>query len=197
MIGLYFCTTSLQLLSMGTEDHEDDIRTRKLIEYIILFGISIWLGVAFACFVLYNGKYLELTQMIVGSLCDVTSILYFAAPLSTVKDVIVNKDASSLYVPTIFVNFLNGLMWFFYGLLGNPDMNVWIPNGLGAVLAALQLLLAFCYRNAKPSQFLPVHVDDLAESLLENKLRNNHMSPASSPHRGARAGGRSDNTRLI
>jgi hypothetical protein len=202
VIGLFFCTTSLQLLALndgGTsgvqegamdkysmnssslgsnvisgggqtecDDNEfdeaaDNAHTRSLIEKLLLGGISMWLIVSFVLFILFHGRYEETTQLVVGSLCDCTAILYFAAPMSTMREVIRNKDSSSLYAPTIFVNLLNGLMWFFYGLIGVPDKNVWIPNGLGAVLSVIQLILAFVYRNPNAGvgvgKYSSIHTD--------------------------------------
>jgi hypothetical protein len=214
VIGLFFCTTSLQLLSlnsqstgenmkykrndtyasssnnsvMNTDNGDDDEfdeaadneHTRKLIEYILLGGIVVWLSVGFVLFILLNGRYIQKTRLIVGSLCDVTALLYFAAPMSTMREVIRSKDSSSLYAPTIFINLLNGLMWFFYGLIGVPDMNVWIPNGIGAVMAAIQLILAFVYRNREGTtvgKYSSIHTD----LLISDKARSPSPARGRSP----------------
>ncbi|KAJ4760532.1 Bidirectional sugar transporter SWEET [Rhynchospora pubera] len=74
---------------------------------------------------------------IVGILCVIFGTAMYAFPLSIM---------SVKYMPFFLslVSFLNGLCWTAYSLL-RFDLHILIPNGLGALLAAVQLILYFIY----------------------------------------------------
>eukprot|EP00253_Pinus_taeda_P007438 PITA_07438 len=86
---------------------------------------------------------------------------------------LVIKTKSVKYMPfflSLFV-FLCGTSWFIFGLLGN-DPFVYIPNGVGSLLGAMQLILYAVYKewrkkNAKTSS-PPVQED--------GKARVEHMT---------------------
>ncbi|KAL9992240.1 putative SWEET sugar transporter [Helianthus debilis subsp. tardiflorus] len=71
---------------------------------------------------------------------------------------------------SLFV-FLCGTSWFIFGLLGN-DPFVYVSNGFGSVLGALQLILYAIYRNNKGEKGgKPAETKDGGSS-MEMGLRN-------------------------
>ena len=71
-------------------------------------------------------------------------LVYYAAPLTTVKEVILTRNSRSLYLPLAVANTVNGSAWFVYGIaLSDPYLMA--PNGVGALLGALQLVLIFAF----------------------------------------------------
>ena len=85
-------------------------------------------------------------QAVFGMLANALLVLYYSAPLSTLAKVISTRSAASLHAPLCFMNGFNGLMWTAYGL-AVADPFVWAINGLGAVLAAVQLMLVGVFRG--------------------------------------------------
>ncbi|KAJ4813000.1 Bidirectional sugar transporter SWEET [Rhynchospora pubera] len=82
---------------------------------------------------------------IVGILCVIFVTAMYASPLSIMKLVIQMKSVKYMPFFLSLVSFLiNGLCWTAYSLL-RFDLHILIPNGLGALLAAVQLILYFIY----------------------------------------------------
>lgn len=87
-------------------------------------------------------------QMVIGICCDFFTILYYGAPLNTMAKVIRERDSSSLFPPLIVVNMVASSMWTVYGAAIN-NINVFLPNVIGASLAALQLILIVVFYKTK------------------------------------------------
>jgi len=90
----------------------------------------------------------EIRKLFCGFIFAVFSISMYGSPLSVMRLVI--KTKSVKYMPfflSLFV-FLCGTSWFIFGLLGN-DPFVYVPNGSGSALGALQLILYFTYKDWK------------------------------------------------
>ncbi|KAL0314404.1 UNVERIFIED_CONTAM: Bidirectional sugar transporter SWEET1 [Sesamum angustifolium] len=87
-------------------------------------------------------------QLLCGFAATVFSIIMYASPLSVMRMVIKTKSVEYMpFLLSLFV-FLCGTSWFIYGLIGN-DKFLYIPNGFGCVLGAMQLILYAIYRNNK------------------------------------------------
>jgi len=87
-------------------------------------------------------------KLFCGFAAAIFSICMYASPLSIMRTVI--KTKSVKYMPfflSLFV-FLCGTSWFIYCLLGN-DPFVSVPNGVGSVLGAMQLILYAVYKDWK------------------------------------------------
>ena len=67
-------------------------------------------------------------------------MIYYAAPLSTVVEVLRRRDARSLHWPSCTMNFVNGLCWTAYGW-AIKDYFILGPNAAGMVMAAFQIAL--------------------------------------------------------
>lgn len=79
-------------------------------------------------------------------------LCYYAAPLSTMAEVLRSRSSASLYAPTSAMNTLNGLLWVAYGTaVGDPFIAV--PNAIGATFGVVQLGLiqAFPAKRSSPS----------------------------------------------
>jgi len=82
---------------------------------------------------------------VIGILCCVSSLAYYAAPLSSVIQIIRTSDASSIYLPTVVINFVNAFCWFIYGILGVHDLIIWLPTIIGALLAISEITIKLFY----------------------------------------------------
>jgi solute carrier family 50 protein (sugar transporter) len=141
IISLGCCQSALMLLSKKDASKEEH-SIKEIVEKIVLCAVAFWVTIALIALIL-SGE--NPSQSLVGIICDVVSISYYMAPLSTLYKVIKTRDASSLYAPTICANLLNAAMWTIYGLASTRDPLLWVPNGIGALLAISQLSVISYY----------------------------------------------------
>jgi uncharacterized protein with PQ loop repeat len=80
-------------------------------------------------------------------LCDVCCVC--CAGLTTLVEIIRERDSSSLYAPTVLVNLANATLWTIYGIFAINDVNVWVPNAVGIVLSFIQLFLCGIFPRKK------------------------------------------------
>ncbi|KAL6848854.1 hypothetical protein ACP4OV_021437 [Aristida adscensionis] len=118
---------------------------------------------AFAAGVLLGARTHERRSLIVGSLCVFFGTLMYAAPLTIMRQVITTKSVEYMPFTLSLVSFLNGICWTTYALI-RFDIFITIPNGMGALLGAGQLILYFCYYRSTPkggkTVELPVTIGD-------------------------------------
>ncbi|CAB3406310.1 unnamed protein product [Caenorhabditis bovis] len=110
-----------------------------------------------------------------GIVCLTLNIADFAAPLAGLRVVIRRCATSTLPLPLCIANFMVSSEWFLYGLLKN-DFYLIFPNGVGSLLAFIQLML-FVVLPRKPGQRAPIirvwmwlkneKVDDAKEIVAE------------------------------
>ena len=146
ILGIVLCLTAVHILeqSDGKMSGRDQV-IRLRVEGILVFCASLWIAVSFVTgFILRDEKFSELRVFFVGLLCDVSTLLFYAAPLVNISEVIKMQDASSLYAPAIAVNLLSSLLWFFYGLMGVNEVVVWVPSAAGILLCVIELFIC-CY----------------------------------------------------
>lgn len=87
-------------------------------------------------------------KLFCGLAATIFSIIMYASPLSIIRLVIKTKSVEFMpFFLSLFV-FLCGTSWFIYGLLGK-DIFIFVPNGFGCGLGAIQLILYFIYRKHK------------------------------------------------
>ncbi|KAJ4455296.1 putative solute carrier family 50 (sugar transporter) [Paratrimastix pyriformis] len=107
---------------------------------------------------------------IIGKMAMAGSIALFAAPLVAMGQVIRARSCASMSLPLLLAALLSSHSWFFYGLL-KPDLNIWLPNGIGSGLNWIQAILF--------AVFLPM---DIKRKRAMKKLsEQNPTSPVSSP----------------
>jgi len=75
-------------------------------------------------------------------------LIYYAAPLSVIAEVLRTRSSARLYWPLSVMSCVNGSLWVAYGLAVG-DAFIWAPNAVGAAFGVLQLGLIGAY-PAKP-----------------------------------------------
>jgi uncharacterized protein with PQ loop repeat len=91
-------------------------------------------------------------------------VFYFLAPLSTLWQVIRQRDSSSLVLPLSVMVIINGSLWSTYGIVALNDPFVWAPNVFGATLGVVQVFLKLTIPS-HPNQCAPIFID-VSEVLL-------------------------------
>ncbi|KAH0975536.1 hypothetical protein GBA52_017435 [Prunus armeniaca] len=118
------------------------IRTVVGIIEVIFFVIVVFV-------VLYCFHTTKRRSLIVGIICIVFNILMYASPLTIMKMVIKTKSVKYMPFYLSLASLLNGVVWVVYALL-KFDINMLIPNGLGAISGVIQLILyATFYRTTR------------------------------------------------
>jgi uncharacterized protein with PQ loop repeat len=87
-------------------------------------------------------------QLIVGVVTNGILIFFYGAPLSTVLRILRDRTTNSLHIPTMILNTLNGTFWMCYGIAVD-DYFVYAPNGIGACLGGVQIVLSFIFPRSK------------------------------------------------
>ncbi|KAJ7557798.1 hypothetical protein O6H91_04G010700 [Diphasiastrum complanatum] len=67
------------------------------------------------------------------------------------KLVITTKSVEYMPFLLSLASFVNGLIWTSYAFLGRLDVFIIVPNGIGSLLGALQLVIYFIYYK-KPTE---------------------------------------------
>ncbi|XP_042434843.1 bidirectional sugar transporter SWEET5-like [Zingiber officinale] len=104
-----------------------------------------------ATLVLHFAHTHEKRSFIVGILCIIFGICMYVSPLSVMKLVIQTKSVEYMPFTLSLVSFLNGICWTTYSFLPF-DINLFIPNGMGALFAFAQLVLYGCYYKSTPKK---------------------------------------------
>eukprot|EP00897_Mesotaenium_endlicherianum_P004810 jgi/Mesen1/4357/ME000022S03646 len=86
---------------------------------------------------------------VVGVVSDVVTIFMYASPLVAMRLVIVTRSVEFMPFFLSFNAFANGVVWSVYAIYVR-DIYLLIPNSVGALLGAGQLVLYGCYHNASP-----------------------------------------------
>ncbi|KAG4087212.1 hypothetical protein H8356DRAFT_1433846 [Neocallimastix lanati (nom. inval.)] len=100
---------------------------------------------------------------ILGFISSISTIVMFGFPISTLKKVITTKNNSSLSIKPIIILLISSALWTLYGYV-IKDNFVCIPNGLGCLLAVVQLLIYKLYSKREYSlpqntiQMTPFHM---------------------------------------
>jgi solute carrier family 50 protein (sugar transporter) len=82
--------------------------------------------------------------LVIGTICIVFNVFMYASPLSIMKKVIQTKSVKYMPFYLSLGCFANGLIWAVYGCI-HFDINLVLPNGLGSLLGACQLILYGVY----------------------------------------------------
>ena len=141
MVGMYFT-----LVAYGLSQYKS--KTRDALETTLMTMMFALLALALYVGIVAMDQSREHKKTVVGLFANLVLLVYYAAPLSTVKEVIVTRDSRSLYLPLAVGNTVNGTAWFVYGM-ALSDWYLTAPNGVGAMLGALQLAL-MCTFPSKP-----------------------------------------------
>ena len=143
LVGVYFTMVGYGLSPYGG-------KTRDAIERWTVGLVGALLALTLYVGLVAKKESDEHKQTTIGLFCNAVLLVYYASPLTTVKEVLEKRDASSLYFPISCANFVNGASWATYGLALN-DWLLFAPNAMGAALGALQMALIRAY----PSEGTP------------------------------------------
>ncbi|KAK8357143.1 hypothetical protein V6Z12_A05G399800 [Gossypium hirsutum] len=108
----------------------------------------LFLGVVAACTLTLRKTHAQRSDL-VGILCVIFGVLMYASPLTIMRKVIKTKSVKYMPFYLSLANFLNGVIWVTYALIGF-DLYILIGNGLGALSGAIQLILYACYFKSAP-----------------------------------------------
>lgn len=89
--------------------------------------------------------------LFVGILCVIFCLGMYASPLTIMGKVIKTKSVKYMPFWLSVGNFTNGVIWTVYAFLP-LDPWILIPNGLGAISGAAQLVLYACYYKKTPME---------------------------------------------
>uniref|UniRef100_A0A8D8EUE7 Sugar transporter SWEET n=1 Tax=Culex pipiens TaxID=7175 RepID=A0A8D8EUE7_CULPI len=100
-----------------------------------------------------------------GLVCCCVGVLFFASPFTKLAHVIHTKNTESLPFPIIIASFFVSLQWFIYGLL-IEDKFIQVPNLLGCLLSAIQLMLYVIYPSRSTYSVGPAYQQLRTEEIL-------------------------------
>lgn len=146
-IGMFYVINSMAILYNKSLPGEPFCKEYQYMEWTLLFAGFFWALISLLASQVTSD--VDQQNNIIGTACMVFTIAYYGAPLSTMYQVISKRDASSLYPPLIIVNATASTMWFVYGFAIN-NINIYLPNVIGASLAFFQvLLIGIFYKGGK------------------------------------------------
>ncbi|GMY06551.1 bidirectional sugar transporter SWEET1 [Fagus crenata] len=120
-------------------------REKAKILGLLTFVLTVFSTVALVSLLALQDK---TRKLFCGFAASIFSIIMYGSPLSIMRTVIKTKSVEFMpFFLSLFV-FLCGTSWFVFGLLGG-DPFVFVPNGFGSGLGALQLILYFIFRGNK------------------------------------------------
>ena len=139
MVGMYFT-----LVGYGLSAPESE--TRRQMERLVMGLMSATLCVVFylGLVAVDTGTSAADKQTVMGLFCNFVLLVYYAVPLTTIREVLETRDSRSLFAPMAAANTANGLAWFCYGI-ALKDPYLMAPNGVGAGLGLVQLVLIRTY----------------------------------------------------
>ncbi len=85
---------------------------------------------------------------IVGTVVNVNLVLFYGAPLQTMRTVIAQKSSKSIHTPTMVMNWFNTSFWLVYGI-ARKDLIIVLPNAIGLLLGLSQGILCLLYSRSK------------------------------------------------
>ncbi|KAF2071927.1 hypothetical protein CYY_006764 [Polysphondylium violaceum] len=120
-----------------------DYHKRRMLA-LIFFGLMST-TIVFIILVMLMVKDRDVQGPILGYTCNVILFGFYFAPIISLYGVIKSKDTSSINFPLAIVQLFASIVWVAFGYLVG-DAFIWVPNSVGAFLAAVQLVI-FIYIN--------------------------------------------------
>lgn len=114
------------------------------IERIFLRIVIVW-----ACTIVFmqwmGGWKFAKPETVIGLLVNLNLVVFYSAPLQSLRVVLLTKRSASIHRPTLYMNFLNTSFWILYGGFVRNDPMIFVPNGLGLTLGMIQGVLCLLY----------------------------------------------------
>ena len=134
LLGLFYVSTGIAL---------GDTKQRAAVEKIVLLFTGLHVAASFfSTFILQT---MAQRQLLTGYIANFVLVIFYGAPLSTLRDVLKTKSAASIYAPLSLLSGINGALWVTYGL-AISDLFIAIPNAAGLALAIVQLTFKAMFR---------------------------------------------------
>lgn len=83
-----------------------------------------------------------------GIISNILTVMYYAAPLSSIRQVLQQRSAASICLANNVTNLLNAVFWIVYGV-AIGDIFVWLPNVPGLAIAPVLIALSRWYPNSE------------------------------------------------
>mmetsp|Transcript_32710 Transcript_32710/g.80597 ORF Transcript_32710/g.80597 Transcript_32710/m.80597 type:complete len:269 (+) Transcript_32710:151-957(+) len=141
MVGVYFTLVAYGLSPFAS-------KMRDALEQCLMGMVFALLALTLYVGIVARDEPTAHKKTTVGLFANAVLLVYYAAPLSTVKEVLATRNSKSLYFPIAVANTVNGTAWFVYGL-ALEDPYIYAPNAVGATLGVLQIGLIVMFPGAK------------------------------------------------
>lgn len=109
-------------------------------DYWVMVMLGFWMAVTATIGFGRDSLSNDTRQLIVGTVVNLNLVFFYGAPLSTIRTVLQTRNSASIHIPTMLTNTANGVFWTAYGF-AVLDYFIFVPNGLGALLGFVQILL--------------------------------------------------------
>eukprot|EP01113_Clastostelium_recurvatum_P050001 TRINITY_DN9370_c0_g1_i3.p1 TRINITY_DN9370_c0_g1~~TRINITY_DN9370_c0_g1_i3.p1 ORF type:complete len:237 (-),score=29.13 TRINITY_DN9370_c0_g1_i3:4-714(-) len=131
-------------------------KTRSRIEIaLVSIHLVLFIYTALAVYLIPPASH----HLVLGIVANVISLLFFAAPLSTMSKIIKTRNTASLSFPLAVTSLVGALFWMTFGL-GVQDPFIWAPNFMGSVLSLCQLAVYGFFTIANKASYVPQSDDD-------------------------------------
>lgn len=107
-------------------------------EKVVVTIVSIWIATISILYFLHLT--IEQWKLIIGFIVNINLLFFYGAPLSTIYTVLSLRNSNSIHRPTMLLNTANAVFWTAFGI-GTLDWFIIVPNGLGAILGFVQMIL--------------------------------------------------------
>mmetsp|Transcript_20332 Transcript_20332/g.33659 ORF Transcript_20332/g.33659 Transcript_20332/m.33659 type:complete len:333 (+) Transcript_20332:25-1023(+) len=111
-------------------------------EKVVLGMIFIWTVIL--CLIALADFESRTRELIIGICVNINLFFFYGAPLSTIFTVLKERNSASIHIWTMATNTANGSFWTAYGI-AVLDPFIYIPNGLGAMLGVVQIILSVLF----------------------------------------------------
>ena len=118
-------------------------------EKVVVSIVAFWIILISILYFLPNLT-IDQWKLIIGFVVNINLLFFYGAPLSTIYTVVTSRDSSSIHRPTMVLNTICAVFWTAFGF-GVMDWFIIVPNGLGAILGFVQMML----RLVVPSRYHP------------------------------------------
>ncbi|KAI5658683.1 hypothetical protein M9H77_27476 [Catharanthus roseus] len=142
-----------------------DVKVQS-VKLVVLVDIA-FLGIVMAITLILLHGSIRLT--LVGIICAGLTIGMYASPLSVMRTVIKMKSVEYMPFLLSFFQFLNGGIWAAYAVIVK-DIYIGVPNGMGFILGAVQLILYLIYYKSKPEKSAEAKEEEGSAHLFNGDL---------------------------
>ena len=129
IISIWYCIKTAELASAAESKMIVNCVIASLIFQAIIGGLLI--------FIPNHAEALKLFIQITTLICN---FMLYASPLSTVRSVIITRDASSIDILLTLAILACSFLWLVYGFAVGA-VNIWISNAFGVLCSCVQLAL--------------------------------------------------------